>query len=133
VTTEATSKADTTNPKDLLGAQKVDLSQVLPVAMAHEALAMMDGTRKYGFRNFRAKKVQARIYVAAAMRHITAWLEGEDLAQDSGIHHLGHARACLGIILDSEENGTLIDDRVKGPFPEVLERLNKQIKNTQEK
>ncbi len=38
-------------------------------------------------------------------------LEGQEKADDSGCHHLGHARACLGILLDAQATGNLIDDR----------------------
>jgi hypothetical protein len=120
--------AEESNPKDLLGAKKVPLGQVPAIAIAHEACAMLDGDLKYGYRNWRAKKVQARIYVDAAIRHLYAWLEGEEKAEDSGVHHLGHARACLGILLDAQANGTMIDDRVKGPFPEKVKELHDWVK-----
>lgn len=126
---------DSTNPKDLLGAAKVDMSQICPVAMAHEALAMMDGTRKYGFRNWRDKKVKAMVYVAAALRHINQWAEGEENATDGPVatHHLGNARACLAILLDAQANGNLIDDRVPGVYPAVLAELNERIKAASQK
>ena len=123
-TTGAITKATTANPKDLLGAKKVPLGQVCPVAMAHESCAMLDGDLKYGFRNWRQKDVQARIYLDAALRHLQSWAEGEETAQDSGVHHLGHARACLGILLDAQENGNLIDDRATGVFSRVSDRLS---------
>lgn len=108
---EPKSKALGSNPKDLLGAKKVDFAKVPPVAIAWEALAMMDGGGKYGPFNWRGNKVVASIYVAAAMRHLLQWYEGERCAEDSGCHHLGHARACMGILLDAEATGNLIDDR----------------------
>jgi hypothetical protein len=119
-------KATTTNPKDLLGDKKVDFNQISPFATAHEACAMMDGTWKYGYRNWREKEVRARVYVAAAKRHLDAWAEGEESAGDSGVHHLGHARACLGILLDAQETGNLVDDRVKskGQFSYLMNRLS---------
>ena len=125
----AQSKATTTNPKDLLGMKKVPLGQVPAVAMAHESCAMLDGDLKYGFRNWRAKDVRANIYIDAAMRHLQSWAEGEEVAADSGVHHLGHARACLGILLDAQENGCLIDDRVPGVFSKVAARLSEWITN----
>jgi hypothetical protein len=105
------SKALGTNPKDLLGAKKPSFTKIPPVALAHESLAMMDGAGKYGPYNWRDNKVQAGIYVDAAIRHLLAWYEGEEEAEDSGCHHLGHARACLGILLDAQETGNLLDDR----------------------
>lgn len=122
---------DTTNPKDLLGDNKVDFSQISPFALAHEACAMMDGTWKYGFRNWRDKRVRALVYTAAAMRHIKAWEEGEESADDSLVHHLGHARACLGIVLDAQETGQLVDDRVKsqGQLGQLMKRLGDWVIN----
>ena len=120
---------DQTNPKDLLGDKKVSLGQISPAALVHESMAMMDGSWKYGYRNWREKKVQARIYIDAALRHIEAWAEGEELAEDSGVHHLGHARACLGILLDAQENGNLIDNRVPGVFSKVLKRMENWVVN----
>lgn len=118
-----------TNPKDLIGAKKVDIAQVPPVALLHEAMAFMDGDAKYGYRNWRGNKVSAKIYISACMRHLNAWAEGEEIASDSGVHHLGHARACLGILLDAQETGSLLDDRVAGSFSKVAERLNDVVKS----
>jgi hypothetical protein len=51
------------------------------------------------------------IYLSAALRHILALIDGEDIAEDSGFRHEAHAAACLGILLDAKETGNLIDDR----------------------
>jgi hypothetical protein len=127
------SKATTPNPKDLVGAKKVSLSKIPSVALAHEAYALMDGAVKYGPYNWRDQPIQASIYVDAFMRHVSAWFDGEDYAEDSGGHHLGHARACLAIILDAQETGNLIDDRPvndqsRGAFPRVIARLNEKVR-----
>lgn len=103
----------TTNPKDLMGDRKVSLDAVSPFANIEESLAMMDGEMKYGYRNWRDKKVRARVYINACKRHLDMWLEGQEQASDSKVHHLGHARACLGIILDAQATGNLVDDRSK--------------------
>lgn len=106
-----TSRALGSNPKDILGTKKVDSTKVPAIAIAWESLAMMDGAGKYDPYNWRANKVIATIYVAACKRHLDSWLEGQEEAEDSGCHHLGHARACLGILLDAQTTGNLIDDR----------------------
>lgn len=122
------SKALGSNPKDLLGVSKPSFSKIPFVAQLHESLAMMDGGGKYGPYNWRGNKVVASIYVDALMRHVAAWYEGEEEAEDSGCHHLGHARACLGILLDAQETGNLIDDRpVTEASRGVLSRVMKKI------
>lgn len=120
---------DPTNPKDLLGEKKVSFTKLPAVAIAHAAHAMMNGAVKFGSYNWREKKVQAEIYIDAAMRHITAWNEREECASDSGVHHLGHAIACLAILLDAQETGNLVDNRPPstGAYPKALARLNQKI------
>jgi hypothetical protein len=116
------------NPKDLLGCKKPDTTKIPAIALAHESLAMMDGAGKYGAYNWRANKVIASIYVAACKRHLDLWFEGQEEAEDSGCHHLGHARACLGILLDALETGNLKDDRpVNESSVGVLERVMNKI------
>ena len=126
----AQSKATTSNPKDLFGLQKVSFTKVSAIAMAHFAMAMMDGARKYGPYNWRDKPVIASIYIDAAMRHLLAWFEGEETADDSRVHHLGHAGACCAILLDAQEHGVLIDDRPngKGLLSKLMKRLAVQLK-----
>ena len=109
-----------TNLKDLLGIRKVQLDLVPPTAVIYLALAMQDGARKYGPFNWRSKKVKASIYHAAALRHLLAWFDGEELAADSGKPHLAHALACLAILVDAKETGNLVDDR---PLPGAAARL----------
>jgi hypothetical protein len=121
-------KQEDANPKDRIGATKPDLSLVPPAGVIHEALAMEDGARKYGPYNWREKKVKARVYIAACKRHLDSYLDGEEHAEDSGAHHLGHARACLGILLDAKETGNLIDDRPKpGPAALLLKLNTRQV------
>lgn len=99
------------NPKDLIGITKPDLTLVPPAAILHESMAMMDGANKYGPYNWRENKVLYMIYLAAAMRHIQQLIDREDFDPKSKVHHLGHARACLGILCDALETGNLIDNR----------------------
>lgn len=99
------------NPKDTIGANKPDLSLVPPSAIIHMSTAMQNGADKYGAYNWRTKKVQVMTYLAAADRHLKQFLDGEDYAADSGVHHLAHAAACYAIVLDAMETGNLVDNR----------------------
>jgi hypothetical protein len=121
--------ASDTNPKDLIGASKVPLSLVPAVAVSHAAHALADGRAKYGAYNWRQKKVQADIYVDACLRHIQRWFDGrEELAGDSRVHHLGHAIACLAILLDAQETGNLVDNRpAAGACAAVHDRIKTAI------
>lgn len=99
------------NPKDAIGATKLPLDLLPPTALAYAALAHFDGSLKYGRWNWRLAGVRASIYAAAAMRHIERWFHGQDNDPDSGIHNLGHAIACLNIIIDAQVFNMLVDDR----------------------
>lgn len=115
------------NPKDALGMKKVSLSKFPAAARLYGALAMMDGARKYGPYNWRENKVIASIYIDACYRHIDAWFDSnEEVAEDSGVPHLGHAIACLAILVDALETGNLDDDRpVPGVFAELIKKHTK--------
>jgi hypothetical protein len=117
------------NPKDALGMKKPDLSVVPPAGVLHLASAMMDGAVKYGPFNWRGNKVLARVYVAAAMRHLMQYLDGEDIDPTSGVHHLGHAMACAAIVLDARETGNLADNRpVPGAAGSMIRRWTEDDK-----
>jgi len=115
-----------TNPKDLLGTKKVSLSKVPFSSIVYQALAMEDGAKKYGPFNWRENKVIASIYIDAAMRHLGSWYDGEEVADDSKKPHLGHAMACIGIIIDALETGNLVDDRpLPGNMSALIEKWKK--------
>ena len=99
------------NPKTKLGKLKVPMHLIPPVAKIHLALALENGAQKYGAYNWREEKISTTVYIAAMQRHIDAYLDGEDLAEDSHVHHLAHAMACCALILDGEACQQLIDDR----------------------
>lgn len=117
------------NPKARAGALKVPTQFVPPVAKLHLGLAMKDGAVKYGPFNWRTEPVSASTYMGAMERHLAAWFDGEDLAEDSGCHHLAHVMACCALVLDSEELGILVDDRPpQGPSAAFLKtQLEKNI------
>jgi hypothetical protein len=102
---------DSTNPKDLIGDLKPQIHLVPAALQIQAALAMANGAAKYGPYNWRENRVRATVYVSAIQRHLLAWLDGEDIADDSGVSHLGHIAAGVGILLDAEATGNLIDDR----------------------
>ncbi len=116
-----------TNPKTLVGRSKPDFSLIPPVANAHMADAFMDGAGKYGPYNWREKTVSLRTYIAAAQRHLAQFLDGEQVASDSQVHHLGHVMACCAIMLDAMSIKNAIDDRpVPGAVGSTIASINKR-------
>lgn len=99
------------NPKTVVGLTKPPTRAIPPVAILHLGGAMGDGEVKYGRFNWRDRRVTASVYYDAMMRHMLAWWDGEDVASDSGRHHLAHMMACAAILLDAEASGKLNDDR----------------------
>ena len=117
------------NPKQAYGDRKVPLHLVPSAGLIHEAMAFKEGARKYGPYNWREKAVEAMTYIGAAKRHIETWVDGEEYDPDIAelTHHLGLARACLGIILDALAVGNLIDNRPpKGSAGELIRELAKE-------
>lgn len=122
------------NPKDIIGSDKLPLHLWPETATVHGSLAMLDGALKYGRNNFRAIGVRATVYTDAAKRHLNAWLEGEEYPPDSDCHHLGHALACIAIIIDAMEAGKLNDDRqVRGGYNEMVQRLTPLVKKIKDR
>lgn len=108
------------NPKTAIGVTKVPLHLVPPSAKHYLALALADGAMKYGPYNWRDAAISVSVYKSALERHVDAFWDGEDLAKDSGIHHIAHAMACCALILDAMTVGRLNDDRpTRGASPSL--------------
>lgn len=123
-----------TNPKDAVGIKKVPMSCVsMPVVM-EMALGMMEGARKYGRHNYRVAGVRASVYYDAAMRHLAAWWEGQDIDPDSGLSHIAKAMSCLHVLRDAMLNDMWTDDRPpKFKNQEWVAEMNKKAAEIIEK
>lgn len=91
---------------------KPDLSLVPYIAVSTEALALGFGEKKYGRYNY-TNGFQVSRLTAAALRHIYQYNSGATFDDESGLHHIGHARACLAMLLHCEQLGTLRDNRFR--------------------
>lgn len=112
------------NPKDAVGTRKAPMSTVPAEVMLEIGLGMLEGARKYGRHNYRAIGVRASVYYDAAMRHLMAWWEGEDIDPASGIPHISKALATLTVLRDAEINRKCVDDRPPRLNPGWVELLN---------
>ena len=71
------------------------------------------GHKKYkDFNNYR-KGMEIGRNLSCAIRHIRAFMEGEDLDKESGRNHLAHACCRLLFTLQNIHDGTATDDRFK--------------------
>jgi len=91
---------------------KPDLSLLPKEALEAMAYAFMHGEKKYGRYNFRAGMEWHRP-LAAALRHITSFNEGEDIDADSNGSHLGHALAAIAMLIVYQQKGLGKDTRYK--------------------
>lgn len=113
---ESTSKPS--NPKDIIGTDKLPLGLVPAIPLAWQSVAHLEGNLKYGLVNWREAGVRAMIYIDAALRHLEKLKEGEWADPLTKVPHAASVCACLNIIMDAEAYDNLIDDRPK-PMPEI--------------
>jgi hypothetical protein len=123
------------NPKDLIGSDKIPLHLWPMSATIGGSLALLEGALKYGRSNWRAAGVRPSIYFDALNRHMGRWMAGEERAPDSELGHLDHALACLAILKDAQVTGMLLDDReYKGAATVAyLNSVDSEVKRLKEK
>lgn len=98
------------------GGKKFDTDKVrmelLPVeALVGTAKVLTFGAKKYDDRNWEKGIKYSRVY-GALMRHMTAWWNGEDTDEETGLSHLHHAGCCMMFLqtfVEREQEG--LDDR----------------------
>lgn len=91
---------------------KPDLSIIPKEALDQLAYAFMYGEKKYGRHNYRNGMDWHRV-ISAALRHITAFNDGEDLDAESGLSHIAHGLACLSMLAVYHSKSVGKDTRVK--------------------
>jgi hypothetical protein len=95
---------------------KLPLNLLSTEAMNQTAAVLAFGAQKYAEHNWRKGFAWSRP-LAAAMRHITAFNDGEDCDPESGLSHLAHAACCIMFLLEFEKTHPHLDDRYKPNLP----------------
>lgn len=125
---ENTSDTKPTNPKDLIGSDKLPLHLWPETATVVGCLGLLDGALKYGRSNWRHAGIRMSIYVDAIRRHVNALFEGEDVDPDSGLPHEAHILACAAIIADARAAGTMRDDRMyPGGYSKLVDEMTPHV------
>lgn len=91
---------------------KPSISLVPKEALWGMAKALTYGANKYGKYNFRGGIEYTRL-ADACYRHLSAFIDGEDIDEESGNSHLDHAMASLAMLSVMVLNNPEMDDRYK--------------------
>jgi hypothetical protein len=122
------------NPKDIIGSDKVPMGLMPDSAIIAGNMAFLEGALKYGRYNWRIAGVRASIYKDAMDRHKSAWWNGEDIDPDSDLDHLFKMLACVSILIDAKICGKLIDDRPpRAPVAGMLRRFGDMVKKVKDR
>lgn len=86
---------------------------LFPFDLAEDELRVwMFGAKKYSAHNWRKGMPMSRGF-NALVRHLTAYMYGEDKDPESGESHLAHAACCLKMMQHTEKHHKELDDRIK--------------------
>jgi hypothetical protein len=92
--------------------EKVQVELLSPTWLEGTAKVLTFGARKYSPNNWRKGIALTRL-VGACLRHVFAFLRGEDNDPESGLGHLYHASCCLQFASEIHRTKPELDDRVK--------------------
>jgi len=81
-------------------AGKPMMSLIPSAAELELAKVLTFGAEKYGPDNWRRVENAQQRYMDAMLRHVNAYRGGEITDKESGLHHLGHAAACVMFLLE---------------------------------
>ena len=93
---------------------KPSISLIPKDALWGMAQAFTYGAKKYGAHNYR-DGIQFNRLADAAYRHLSAFVEGEDIDEESGNDHLYHALASIAMLIFMHKHRPEMDDRYKPP------------------
>ena len=91
------------------GKARMDLLD--PDAIELLAAVLAFGANKYAAHNWRSGIAFSRL-IAALLRHVFAFIRGEDTDTESGLPHIAHAMCCCMFLLGMRKRSEL-DDRYK--------------------
>lgn len=113
------------DPKGTQGADKIPFAALPWAVVAEAAVGMGEGAIKYGPHNWRnSGGVEAMTYIAAAQRHLVAYVLGEDIDPDSGLPHITKAISSLMVLRDAQINEGCLDNRPPHVPPGFVNELN---------
>lgn len=100
-----------------LDAGKARYDLIQPRALEAYVRVLTYGCRKYSAHNWRLVQDGRSRYIAAALRHLMAYLRGEMFDADSLENHLAHALASIAFVLELDEEDAEREVRDQGGRP----------------
>lgn len=90
--------------------EKVRVELLPPLALEEIAKVLTFGAKKYEDHNWRKGFAWSRL-IGAALRHLLAFMRGEDNDPETGLSHLAHLGCCVLFLLDHQILKLGLDDR----------------------
>lgn len=90
--------------------EKIRMELLSTTALLEIAKVMTFGAKKYDADNWRGGIAWRRV-LGAALRHLTAFNDGEDTDPETGLSHLAHLGCCVMFLLEYEKTHKELDDR----------------------
>jgi len=84
-----------------------------PKAITEVAKVLTFGASKYDEDNWKKLDNLQNRYTGAALRHIFAHMDGEELDPETGLDHLAHAMCCLLFKLEAKLDGKSQEARLR--------------------
>lgn len=94
--------------------EKIRVELLSPIALIEISKVMTYGAVKYASHNWRGGIAWSRV-LGAALRHLLAFLGGQDKDLETGLSHLAHLGCCVHFLLEYEVTHKELDDRYKDP------------------
>ncbi len=90
--------------------KKPKMNLLPPKAIVEVAKVLTFGAQKYGAENWKELEDLQNRYLAGALRHIFAHMDGEQLDPETGLSHMAHALCCLLFKLEIELENAKIEE-----------------------
>lgn len=89
---------------------KPNMSLLSSIAITELTKVLDFGAKKYSSHNWR-KGISSTRLIAAALRHLFAYLGGETCDPETGLNHVAHAMCCCMFLLELVVTHPKLDDR----------------------
>lgn len=110
---------------------RTDLFSTL--ALEEIAKVLTFGAKKYDAHNWRLGMRWSRL-LGASLRHIFAFMRGEDCDRETGLSHLAHAGCCIMFLLEYFLTKNGVDDRwIESDKMSATQRSNQNNKSRRKK